>query len=80
MGSAAVPLGASKGSHEETEVRDGDEGRYDELGVLKVVDFIFCKGGLTGCIFLSLLISFTRNHKIKTASSPGITPTRPCLS
>ena len=40
MGSAAVPSGASKGSHEATEIRDGDESRYDGLGVLKVVDFI----------------------------------------
>ena len=29
MGSAAVPSGASKGSHEATEIRDGDESRYD---------------------------------------------------
>lgn len=45
MGSASVPSGASKGSHEATEVRDGDENRYDGLGVLKVVDLINDKIG-----------------------------------
>ncbi len=36
--SAAVPSGASTGTHEALELRDGDPKRYSGLGVLKVVD------------------------------------------
>ncbi|MBI2070565.1 MAG: phosphopyruvate hydratase [Elusimicrobia bacterium] len=32
---AAVPSGASKGAHEALELRDGDQGRYGGLGVLR---------------------------------------------
>lgn len=40
VGVAAVPSGASRGSHEAVEVRDEDKARYGGMGVLKVVDFI----------------------------------------
>ena len=36
-GVAAVPSGASTGTHEAVELRDGDPGRYNGLGVLKAV-------------------------------------------
>ena len=36
-GTAAVPSGASTGSYEAVELRDGDEGRYRGSGVLKAV-------------------------------------------
>ncbi len=36
-GRAIVPSGASTGRHEALELRDGDPGRYDGLGVLKAV-------------------------------------------
>lgn len=38
MGSAAVPSGASTGSHEALELRDKDNGRYRGKGVLKAVE------------------------------------------
>ena len=34
---AGVPSGASTGSHEAVELRDGDKGRYSGKGVLKAV-------------------------------------------
>ena len=37
MGRADVPAGRSTGSHEAHELRDGDEGRYQGLGVQKAV-------------------------------------------
>lgn len=37
IGRAAVPSGASTGSHEAVELRDGDKKRYQGLGVLKAV-------------------------------------------
>jgi len=37
MGRAAIPSGASTGSHEAVELRDGDASRYYGKGVLKVV-------------------------------------------
>ncbi len=37
MGRAAVPSGASTGSHEAIELRDGDKGRFGGKGVLKAV-------------------------------------------
>ncbi len=40
MGRAAVPSGASTGSREAIEMRDGDKGRYLGKGVLKAVEFI----------------------------------------
>jgi enolase len=40
MGRAAVPSGASTGSREAVELRDGDKSRYLGKGVLKAVDFI----------------------------------------
>lgn len=36
-GRASVPSGASTGSHEAVELRDGDKGRYDGMGVLTAV-------------------------------------------
>lgn len=38
VGWAAVPSGASKGTYEAIELRDGDEKRYHGLGVLQAVD------------------------------------------
>lgn len=38
MGRAAVPSGASTGSHEAVELRDGDKKRYNGKGVLKAVE------------------------------------------
>jgi enolase len=38
FGDAAVPSGASTGTHEAVELRDGDARRYDGKGVLKAVD------------------------------------------
>ena len=40
MGRAAVPSGASTGSREAVELRDGDKGRYGGKGVLKAVEHI----------------------------------------
>jgi enolase len=40
MGRAAVPSGASTGSREAIELRDGDKGRYGGKGVLKAVEHI----------------------------------------
>jgi len=40
MGRAAVPSGASTGSREAVELRDGDERRYGGKGVLKAVEHI----------------------------------------
>ena len=40
MGRAAVPSGASTGSREAIELRDGDQARYLGTGVLKAVDHI----------------------------------------
>jgi len=40
MGRAAVPSGASTGSREAAELRDGDKGRYAGKGVLKAVEFV----------------------------------------
>ena len=37
-GRAAVPSGASTGTHEALELRDGDKARYSGLGVLRAVD------------------------------------------
>jgi len=39
-GWAAVPSGASTGSHEALELRDGDTNRYNGAGVLKAVDHV----------------------------------------
>ena len=40
MGRAAVPSGASTGSREAIELRDGEAGRYSGKGVLKAVEHI----------------------------------------
>ncbi|MFO1243324.1 MAG: phosphopyruvate hydratase [Rickettsiales bacterium] len=40
FGRAAVPSGASTGSHEAIELRDGDKKRYLGKGVLKAVDYV----------------------------------------
>jgi len=47
-GRAAVPSGASTGTHEAVELRDGEKDRYDGKGVLKAVD------GVNGEIFDAL--------------------------
>ena len=39
IGRAAVPSGASTGTHEAVELRDGDKKRYLGRGVSKAVDF-----------------------------------------
>jgi len=38
MGTAAVPSGASTGTHEAVELRDADPARYDGKGVLKAIE------------------------------------------
>ncbi|HNX51265.1 MAG TPA: phosphopyruvate hydratase [Thermoanaerobaculaceae bacterium] len=40
VGHALVPSGASTGSREALELRDGDKGRYRGKGVLKAVDYV----------------------------------------
>ncbi len=40
MGRAAVPSGASTGTHEALELRDGDKSRYGGKGVLKAVEHV----------------------------------------
>jgi enolase len=40
MGRAAVPSGASTGTHEALELRDGDKARYGGKGVLKAVEHV----------------------------------------
>src|SRR5690349_8767218 len=40
MGRAAVPSGASTGSREAIELRDGDKGRYGGKGVLRAVEYV----------------------------------------
>jgi len=40
LGRAAVPSGASTGSHEAVELRDGDEARFSGKGVLSAVGFV----------------------------------------
>ncbi len=40
FGRAAVPSGASTGTHEAVELRDGDAGRYGGKGVLKAVESV----------------------------------------
>ena len=40
VGRAAVPSGASTGTHEAVELRDGDKRRYGGKGVLKAVDHV----------------------------------------
>jgi enolase len=40
LGRAAVPSGASTGTREAVELRDGDEGRYGGKGVLKAVEHV----------------------------------------
>jgi len=40
MGRAAVPSGASTGSREALELRDGDKARYGGKGVLKAVEYV----------------------------------------
>ena len=40
LGIASVPAGASRGSHEALELRDGDSNRYNGMGVLRAVDHV----------------------------------------
>ena len=40
LGRAAVPSGASTGTREAVELRDGDKGRYGGKGVLKAVEAV----------------------------------------
>src|SRR5258708_20135106 len=40
FGRAAVPSGASTGSHEAVELRDGDKGRYGGKGVSKAIEAV----------------------------------------
>lgn len=39
-GTASVPSGASTGSHEAVELRDGDKKHYDGMGVLKAINHV----------------------------------------
>jgi enolase len=43
FGRAAVPSGASTGTHEAVELRDGDKKRYQGKGVLKAVENVNAK-------------------------------------
>ncbi len=52
MGRAAVPSGASTGSREAIELRDGDKARYLGKGVLKAVENINTEMLRTWCIGL----------------------------
>lgn len=63
-GVAAVPSGASTGSHEACELRDGDMSRFGGRGVLRAVDNIntrlasrlcgmVCNQGMVDCVILS---------------------------
>ena len=49
MGRAAVLFGASTGSREAIELRDGDAKRYGGKGVLKAVENIKCEIGRASC-------------------------------
>jgi len=49
IGSAAVPSGASTGSHEAVELRDGDPSRYSGLGVLRAVENVNTE--IAECVF-----------------------------
>ena len=49
IGSAAVPSGASTGSHEAVELRDGDPSRYSGLGVLRAVENVNTE--ISECVF-----------------------------
>lgn len=51
FGRAAVPSGASTGSHEALELRDGDKARYSGKGVLKAVEHVNTEiaQALVGC-------------------------------
>src|SRR3990167_2374593 len=40
IGEASVPSGASTGTHEAVELRDGDKSRFGGKGVLKAVGFV----------------------------------------
>ena len=40
IGVASVPSGASTGKYEAVELRDGDKGRYNGLGILKAVEHV----------------------------------------
>jgi enolase len=52
-GRAAVPSGASTGSHEALELRDGDKARYGGKGVLRAVEHVMTdlRGALVGKSF-----------------------------
>src|SRR5271157_842981 len=45
MGRAAVPSGASTGTREAVELRDGDKGRFGGMGVLKAVEAVVVLDG-----------------------------------
>ena len=49
IGSAAVPSGASTGSLEAVELRDGDPSRYSGLGVLRAVENVNTE--ISECVF-----------------------------
>ena len=49
IGSAAVPSGASTGSLEAVELRDGDPSRYSGLGVLRAVENVNTE--ISACVF-----------------------------
>ncbi|HYY73752.1 MAG TPA: phosphopyruvate hydratase, partial [Solirubrobacterales bacterium] len=45
LGRAAVPSGASTGTHEAVEIRDGDDSRYGGKGVLTAVENVMAEIG-----------------------------------
>ncbi|MBI2616924.1 phosphopyruvate hydratase [Candidatus Gottesmanbacteria bacterium] len=76
---ASVPSGASKGSHEALEIRDGDEMRFGGLGVLKAIQLIetiikpkligFELGNQKGLDDLLISLDGTRNKGVLGANS-----------
>ena len=74
FGRAAVPSGASTGSHEAVELRDGDKGRYLGKGVLKAVDAV------NGEIFDALSGMDAREQRRIDEALKKLdgTPARPC--
>ena len=49
MGRAAVPSGASTGTREAVELRDGDKKRYGGKGVLKAVEHVNTRAAARRC-------------------------------
>ncbi len=70
MGRAAVPSGASTGSHEAVELRDGDLSKFQGKGVLKAVSNIK-KIIVPAIVGMSALKQEARQVKPASAMLPG---------